>query len=66
VILGILYPLSIGPAAGLSHWLGDPNWYLDVYMVVYRPIVYFDDHEPRALGRMFAWYVETCRGTRGD
>ena len=66
VILGVLYPLSIGPAAGIMHWLGDPIWYANVYNLAYRPITYFDNHEPRKLGRMFAWYVETCRGTGFD
>ena len=60
------YPLSIGPVVWLSGLLGDPMWYLDIYMVVYKPIVYFDNHEPRWLGRIFASYVEWCRGTNLD
>src|SRR5260370_19830155 len=60
------YPLSIGPAAALCSLLDMPLWSAKIYNFVYHPIIYFDSHEPRIVGHIFARYVESCAGMNED
>src|SRR5258708_6951300 len=67
-VVGLIvgYPLSVGPAASLCSLLGMPLWSAKIYNFVYHPIIYFDNHEPRSVGRVFARYVEWCAGMNED
>lgn len=50
----VLYPLSIGPAAGLIVWLGESTpagqRLDDILTVVYRPIVWIAEKSPLLMG----------------
>jgi hypothetical protein len=67
-VVGLIvgYPLSIGPAIALCSLLDMPDWGAKIYNFVYSPIIYFDNHEPRIIGRIFARYVEWCAGMNED
>jgi hypothetical protein len=41
------YPLSFGPACWTLTLLGDPDWAVDAYRLIYAPILWTYDNGPR-------------------
>ena len=64
IALLVLYPLSIGPAAGLIVWLGETSpagqKLDDIGTVVYRPLVWGMEKSPalmRCLTTYMSWFM---------
>jgi hypothetical protein len=64
LVFSVLYPLSIGPAAGLIVWLGESTpagqRLDDILTVVYRPMVWIAEKSPLLMGWLttyMSWFM---------
>jgi hypothetical protein len=53
----VLYVLRIGPAAWITHALGEPQWAGAIYMRLYGPINLFYQFGPKIFGKVLDWYT---------
>lgn len=57
VALLVIYPASLGPAAAIGRWLGNPTWYQTLVSLAYYPLRALQAHGPDAAGQLINWYV---------
>lgn len=54
----LLYVASFGPACGILHHLGDPDYALPAYWFIYAPIIWTYENGPERIRDTIEWY---CR-----